>query len=100
MRFTNVALLQHVVGRGPGVRRHIPPLLFLLGFAALLVSLARPQAVLAVPRDEALKTWESLTGRTATIFHSYHKGDEQFPTKAEIAMANEALVGNISSPRW
>jgi Ca-activated chloride channel family protein len=53
VRFTNVALLQHVVGRGPGVRRHIPPLLFLLGFAALLVSLARPQAVIAVPRDDA-----------------------------------------------
>ncbi len=31
-------------------------------------------------------TWEKISGRTATIFHAYHKGDEPFPTKAEIAM--------------
>src|SRR5712692_10885034 len=53
VRFTNLALLREVVGRGPGLRRHLPPLLFLLGLAALLVSLARPSMVLAVPRDQA-----------------------------------------------
>lgn len=53
VRFTNLALLQSVVKRGPGVRRHIPPFLFLLGVTALLVSLARPVAVLAVPRDQS-----------------------------------------------
>jgi len=52
VRFTNLALLGAVVGRGPGVRRHIPPALFVLGTAALLVALARPTAVLAVPRDD------------------------------------------------
>ncbi|MCC7369177.1 MAG: VWA domain-containing protein [Chloroflexi bacterium] len=53
LRFTNLALLKEVVGRRPGLRRHLPPLLFLLGLGALLVSLARPSAVIAVPRDEA-----------------------------------------------
>src|SRR5919108_2997519 len=53
VRFTNLALLREVVGRGPGVRRHIPPLMYLLGVAALLVSLARPMAVIAVPREQA-----------------------------------------------
>ena len=53
LRFTNLPLLDEVVGRRPGVRRHIPPLLFLLGLAALLVSLARPTATIAVPRDHA-----------------------------------------------
>ena len=52
VRFTNLALLSEVVGRGPGIRRHIPPALYLLGLAALLVSLARPTAVIAVPRDQ------------------------------------------------
>jgi hypothetical protein len=37
-------------------------------------------------RDQALKSWEAATGRTATIYHTYHKGDEKFPTAAEIAM--------------
>ncbi len=53
VRFTNVALLSSVVGRGPGLRRHLPPLIFLLGMSALLVSLARPMAVVAVPRDQS-----------------------------------------------
>lgn len=53
VRFTNLELLRQVAGPGPGLRRHIPPLLFLLGLAGLLVSLARPTAVIAVPRDQA-----------------------------------------------
>jgi Ca-activated chloride channel family protein len=52
VRFTNLALLSQVMGRGPGLRRHIPALLYLLGLAALLVSLARPSTVIAVPRDQ------------------------------------------------
>lgn len=52
-RFTNLALLAEVAGKGPGARRHIPPLLFLLSLAALVVGLARPTAVIAVPRDQA-----------------------------------------------
>jgi Ca-activated chloride channel family protein len=53
VRFTNLELLEEVVGRGPGMRRHIPPLLYLLGAAAMLVSLARPQAVVQVPQEQA-----------------------------------------------
>jgi Ca-activated chloride channel family protein len=39
-------------GRGPGARRHIPPALFGLALAALIVALARPQAVVSLPRLE------------------------------------------------
>src|SRR5262245_46235201 len=53
LRFANFALLNAVVTRSPGWRRHVPPLLYLLSLAALLVALARPTAVLAVPRDQA-----------------------------------------------
>ena len=53
VRFTNLTLLREVVGRSPGLWRHLPPVLFLFGMAALLVSLARPSLVLAVPRDQA-----------------------------------------------
>jgi Ca-activated chloride channel family protein len=53
LRFTNLELLRSVAGPRPGLRRHIPPLIFLCGLAALLLSLARPNAVIAVPRDQA-----------------------------------------------
>jgi Ca-activated chloride channel family protein len=36
----------------PGFRRHVPPLIFLLGLLLLLVALARPQAEINLPRVE------------------------------------------------
>jgi Ca-activated chloride channel homolog len=54
MRFTNVDLLGAVVDRSPGFfRRHLPAILVLLALAALLASLARPQAVIRVPKERA-----------------------------------------------
>ncbi|MCU0491145.1 MAG: VWA domain-containing protein [Chloroflexaceae bacterium] len=53
VRFTNLALLSQVVGKGPGVKRHIPPIIYLLGLTALLISMARPVAVLAMPQEQS-----------------------------------------------
>jgi Ca-activated chloride channel family protein len=53
MRFTDVSLLASVVGRSPGWRRHLPPVLFLLAAAALVVGIAGPVLNLAVPRNDA-----------------------------------------------
>ncbi|MEZ4733000.1 MAG: VWA domain-containing protein [Caldilineaceae bacterium] len=39
-------------GRPLGARRHIPPLFFLTGLTILLIALARPQAVVSLPRLE------------------------------------------------
>jgi beta-mannanase len=52
------------------------------------------------PRDQALKDWEQITGRTATIYHTYHKGDELFPTKAEIAMTRDAAHPRVLLLNW
>jgi len=52
------------------------------------------------PRDQALKEWEKLTGRTAAIFHTYHKGNEKFPTKAEIAMTQDPANPRVLLLNW
>ncbi len=39
-------------GRQPGLRRHIPVVFFLLGLTILAIALARPQAVVALPKQE------------------------------------------------
>ncbi|GAA2854592.1 hypothetical protein Acy02nite_73950 [Actinoplanes cyaneus] len=52
------------------------------------------------PRDEEHKNWEKLSGRTATIFHTYHKGDEKFPTDAEIAMARDKAHPRVLLLNW
>jgi Ca-activated chloride channel homolog len=53
VRFTNLDLLANVVSAKPGWRRHVPPAFYLLALAALLVSLARPQALTLVPKEQA-----------------------------------------------
>ncbi|MCM4085055.1 CBM96 family carbohydrate-binding protein [Paractinoplanes hotanensis] len=54
----------------------------------------------SLPRDVEHKNWEKLSGRTATIFHTYHKGDEAFPTKSEIAMTSEAATPRVLLLNW
>jgi beta-mannanase len=51
-------------------------------------------------RDLEHKNWEKLSGRTATIFHTYHKGDEQFPTAAEMAMARDKAQPRVLLLNW
>jgi Ca-activated chloride channel family protein len=53
VRFTNLELLANLVPRTPGWRRHLPPVLLLMALSALLLGLARPQAKVLVPREEA-----------------------------------------------
>ena len=52
VRFTNLALLNQVMGKGPGFRRHLPAILFIAGLAGLLISMARPQAVIRIPKGQ------------------------------------------------
>jgi Ca-activated chloride channel family protein len=51
VRYTNVDLLASVARASP--LRHLPALLLLLAFAALLVALARPERTVAAKREEA-----------------------------------------------
>jgi len=53
VRFTNLALLSNLVPKRPSWRRHLPPALYLGAIAALLIGLARPTMVVAVPRQDA-----------------------------------------------
>jgi Ca-activated chloride channel family protein len=53
VRFTNVDLLANIAPKKPAWRRHVPPVLYLVAITALVIGLARPSMVMAVPRNEA-----------------------------------------------
>jgi Ca-activated chloride channel family protein len=53
VRFTNVDLLTNLVPKAPRWRRHVPTALYLAAIAALAIALAKPSAVVDVPRQEA-----------------------------------------------
>ncbi len=52
LRYASLSLVRDALGRGPGVRRHVPPVLFFIGVIVLLFALSRPAAVLMLPSQE------------------------------------------------
>ena len=49
LRYASLSIVREAMGKGAGIRRHIPPLLFLLSLAAMLVASSRPFAVVTLP---------------------------------------------------
>ncbi|MEY2801161.1 MAG: hypothetical protein RL513_745, partial [Pseudomonadota bacterium] len=52
VRYASLAIVKEALGKGPGLRRHIPPALFLLALAAMLLASARPVATLTLPSTQ------------------------------------------------
>ncbi len=52
VRLASVTVAKLALGKGPGWRRHVPPLLMLAALAALLVAVARPTAMVTLPLSE------------------------------------------------
>ena len=52
VRYASLSLVREALGKGPGWRRHLPPLLLLAALAALLLASARPVAVVALPSNQ------------------------------------------------
>jgi Ca-activated chloride channel family protein len=52
LRYASLSLVKDALGPRQRFRRHLPPLLFLLALAVMLVSIARPSAVVTLPSQQ------------------------------------------------
>ena len=52
LQYASLSIVREAMGKGQSVRRHIPPVLFLLAFSAMLVASSRPFAVVTLPSDK------------------------------------------------
>ena len=79
-QYGSLGLVHNSKGTGPGARRHIPALIFLTGITLLLISMARPQATISLPRMEGtvILTFD-VSGSMAA--------DDLQPTRMEAAKA-------------
>ena len=79
-QYGSLGLVQNAEGAGPGIRRHVPALIFLTGITLLLISMARPQATVSLPRMEGtvILTFD-VSGSMAA--------DDLQPTRMEAAKA-------------
>ncbi|HZB32966.1 MAG TPA: hypothetical protein VE465_22600 [Streptosporangiaceae bacterium] len=59
-----------------------------------------PASFTDTPRTQALHDFERKIGRNVDIYHAYHRGNEIFPTKEEIAIAREPGKRRILLLNW
>lgn len=52
LRYASLGLVKAAMGKGLGWRRHLPPAIFLLGLAALLLGTSRPTAMVTLPSTQ------------------------------------------------
>ena len=52
LRYASLSIVREAMGKGQSFRRHVPPVLFLLSLAAMLVASSRPFAVVSLPSDQ------------------------------------------------
>src|SRR5437899_11703123 len=52
LRYANLSLVREAIGKGPGWRRHVPPVFFILALAFMAIAVARPQAAVAAPSQQ------------------------------------------------
>jgi Ca-activated chloride channel family protein len=52
VRYANLGMIKEAMGVGSKYRRHVPPALFLLAIAAMIVSMARPVATVTLPTQK------------------------------------------------
>ena len=52
LRYASLSIVKEAMGAGQSLRRHIPPVLFLLAIAAMLLAASRPFAVVTLPMQQ------------------------------------------------
>ena len=51
VKYASLAMVKEAMTAGPTVRRHIPPVLFLVALVAMIVAIARPAAIVSLPSN-------------------------------------------------
>lgn len=95
--------------RGSQVRRHIPPLLFLLAMALMLLAVARPAAVLTLPSDHktmilavdvsgSMRATDVAPSRFAAALTAVRTFVEQQPRNTRVGIVSFAGAASLIQP--
>ncbi len=68
LRYASLTMVKEAMGVGQSLRRHVPPVLFLLALIAMVVAIARPAAVVTLPsqRDTVILAMDVSGSMRAT----------------------------------
>jgi Ca-activated chloride channel family protein len=99
LRFASLGLIREASGGGARMRRHVPPLLFLLALVALIVAIARPTAVITLPSEQrtiVLAIDVSLSMRAADVEPSRIAAAREAAKAFVTAQPDDVRVGVVA----
>ena len=109
VRFATEAMLPNVIDRDPGWRRHVPIAILLLALTALLVGVARPNAMVSTRRANATVVLDIDTSRSmaasdlrpdrlAVVKAAALRFVDHLPAKYRVGVVSFATTAQVVAP--
>ncbi|MCY7369665.1 MAG: VWA domain-containing protein, partial [Polaromonas sp.] len=109
LRYASLSIVREAMGPGQTVRRHIPPLLFLLALAAMLLAAARPMAVVSLPSQRetiilamdvsgSMRATDVLPNRLVASQNAAKAFLEELPRKVRVGIVAFAGTASVVQP--
>jgi Ca-activated chloride channel homolog len=109
LRYSSVSLVQQAVGKGPGVKRHIPAALYLVALAAMIVAMARPSRmipvlentgtiILTVDVSGSMQAEDVDPNRLEATKDAIHDFVERQPDGVKIGVVSFSNAGSLVAP--
>jgi len=109
LRYASLNLLKEALGPGQRIRRHVPPILFLLGIAALLAATARPVAIVMLPMQQhtiilamdvsgSMRATDVLPSRLVAAQEAGKTFVAELPTSVKVGIVAFAGTASVVQP--
>lgn len=109
VRYANLATVKEAMGSSQRVRRHVPPLLFLLALILMVVAIARPTTVMMLPTSHetvilavdvsgSMRASDVVPTRLAAAQAAVQSFVEQQPNSARVGVVSFAGTAAVVQP--
>lgn len=109
LRFASLGLVKEAIGGGARWRRHLPPLLFLLALALMMLAVARPMATVTLPTQQetiilamdvsgSMRAKDVEPNRLEASQNAARAFVEQLPPKTRIGVVAFAGTASLVQP--
>lgn len=106
VRYANLGMIKEAMGAGSNIRRHVPPVLFLLAIALLIVAMARPSATVVLPSQKqtivlaldasgSMRAKDVLPSRLEAAQAAAKQFVADLPAKAQVGIVTFAATATL-----
>jgi Ca-activated chloride channel family protein len=109
LRYSSVSLVQQAVGKGPGIKRHVPAVLYLVALTAMIFALARPSReipvlentgtiILTIDVSGSMQAEDVDPNRLEATKDAIHDFVERQPDGVKIGVVTFSNAGSLVAP--